>query len=309
MAKKFKFKKKIYLPKILIYIIIIIIFYLFYRWISTLSINDVNDKFLNYLNNYYHVYSYNDQKDNYSLLKLFKNKINNPETILLNDLVYSKPKKDSKLVYSETTDKKPLIYIYNTHQKEAYNNTYVEDYNVIPDVLLMSHIMQEKLNNIGIPTIVEENSITNYLNDHHFDYSKSYQASRVYLTDVLKQYSSLKLIIDLHRDAINYEESIVEKEGKKYAKVMFVVGKENTNYQANESVMNALNEKINHKIPNLSRGVLEKEGKGVNGVYNQDMNGSIILLELGSDKNNIDELINTIDLLIPIIKEYINEKE
>ena len=65
---------------------------------------------------------------------------------------------------------------------------------------------------------------------------------------------------------------------------------------------------LEEKYPGLTRGVLKKEGEYVNGVYNQDLNPNIILLELGGNNNNIDELTNTIDLIIPIIGEYINER-
>ena len=312
MAKRFKAKKKIHIPKLITYFIIGLLIYLFYKWVSSLSISKIDNDLLEYLNNYYHVYSYNEEKVKLPFFKIitgFKNNINNPQTLLIHDLVYSSPKKEQTKVAinSEKQTSYPLVYIYNTHQKESYSSTYMEDYNVNPDVLLVSHIMQEKLNNINIKTIVEENSISSYLDEHHLDYSKSYQASRFYLAQTLKNYNNLKLIIDLHRDAASYEATTFIGE-KKYAKLMFVVGKENANYKINEGVMTRLNELIVAKNPSLSRGILEKEGKGVNGVYNQDMFENIILLELGGDKNNIDELINTIDILVEVIKEYLNEK-
>ena len=69
-----------------------------------------------------------------------------------------------------------------------------------------------------------------------------------------------------------------------------------------------INDKINSKYPDLSRGVLQKEGYGVNGVYNQDLASNVILIELGGDKNNLEEVENTIDILVEIIGEYVNEK-
>ena len=64
---------------------------------------------------------------------------------------------------------------------------------------------------------------------------------------------------------------------------------------------------IKEKYPSLTRGVLTKGGKGVNGIYNQDLNPNMILLEIGSQNNTIDEVLNTIELLAPIIAEYVNE--
>ena len=89
---------------------------------------------------------------------------------------------------------------------------------------------------------------------------------------------------------------------------MFVVGKEHDNYLKNLENTKRLNDMIKDKYPTLTRGVLEKEGAGVNGIYNQDLGSNIMLIEVGGNYNNISEVANTIDLIIPIIGEYINEK-
>lgn len=52
---------------------------------------------------------------------------------------------------------------------------------------------------------------------------------------------------------------------------------------------------------------MEKEGKNVNGIYNQDVSENCLLLELGGNENNITEVLNTVDLMSEIIKEYIDE--
>ena len=186
-------------------------------------------------------------------------------------VVHNDAKKEIK---EEENSKEPLIYIYNSHQKEEYSKDYMEDYNVNPDVFLASHIMQEKLNNKGIKTLVMEDDITAYLNNNNLDYSKSYQASRYYLKPALDRYKSVKLFIDLHRDSTLKDVSTIEIDNKKF----------------------------------LSRGILKKQGYGVNGVYNQDLQGNIILIELGGDKNNLEEITNTIDILVSVLGDYVNEK-
>ena len=103
------------------------------------------------------------------------------------------------------------------------------------------------------------------------------------------------------------EVSTTSIEDKSYAKLMFVIGKEYDTYQSNLAVASSINDRITSKYPTLSRGVLQKEGYGVNGVYNQDLKDNIILIELGGDKNNLEEVTNTIDVLVEIIGEYINE--
>ena len=54
---------------------------------------------------------------------------------------------------------------------------------------------------------------------------------------------------------------------------------------------------------------MKKEGYGVNGVYNQDLKENVILIEIGGNENNIEEVNNTLDLVAHVIGEYINEKE
>lgn len=313
MAKKFKTKRRIKKIKIFIYLIIILGAFFLYKFLISLTSINMNNKVLTSIINEMNSYSFNDTNNKSLVLKILsypKKQINNPYLLIKTSYSYKSSKRESKknVDTSIITDNNPLVYIYNTHQKEEYNMYYMDDYNVVPNVLLMSHIMQEKLNNIGINTIVEENNITEYLNNHHMKYNESYKVSRIYLEDILKKYSNLKLIIDLHRDANTHEKSIVDINGKICAKILFVVGKEYNTYTNNLQNVNKLNDLIISKYPDLSSGVLQKEGPKVNGIYNQDLNSNIILLELGSNSNNIDELMNTIDLLIPIIGEYINEK-
>ena len=273
-------------------------------------------------------YSYGKKDENifskfYNYAK--ENIINTPSNILVNRVVYKEEipsgsknkddvKEESVVVSKDKNEEKnekvsdePLIYIYNSHQKEEYSKEYMEDYNVQPNVFLASHIMQEKLNNKGIKTIVMEDDITAYLDNNKLDYSKSYQASRFYLKPALDKYPTVKLFIDLHRDSTPKDVSTTTIDSKNYAKVMFVIGKEYDTYESNLAVASSINDRITSKYPTLSRGVLQKEGYGVNGVYNQDLKDNIILIELGGDKNNLEEVTNTIDVLVEIIGEYINE--
>ena len=273
-------------------------------------------------------YSYdNTNKDTNIFSRVYEyakeNIVNIPSNMLVTRMVYkeelpsgSKSDKSNTVVVNNDTKKEikeennnePLIYIYNSHQKEEYSKDYMEDYNVNPDVFLASHIMQEKLTNKGIKTLVMEDDITAYLNNNNLDYSKSYEASRYYLKPAIDKYKSVKLFIDLHRDSTPKEASTVNINGMDYAKIMFVIGKEYDTYKNNLSIANIINDKICLKYPTLSRGVLEKEGYGVNGIYNQDLSANIILIELGGDNNNLEEVTNTIDILVDVLREYVDEK-
>lgn len=208
---------------------------------------------------------------------------------------------------SPTPINDPIIYIYNTHQTEGYSKTGMSEYNIIPTVLFASYYLRERLNDYSLPTMVETTEISEILRINQWKYSHSYEASRYLMLDALEKNPSLKYFLDIHRDSISYESSTTEFMGKKYAKMLFVIGKEHPNYEQNLAFANRLNEKIKQKISTISRGVIGKEGKGVNGIYNQDISPTTLLIEIGGQYNNIAEVTNTMEILASALKEYIEE--
>lgn len=326
MRKKFKARKKINLLKLFFCIFfVLLLFLLFKSFILTTKLASSNEEFLNKLlndSNHYILYKNVNENPIYSFVKLItKIDIKEPKSILEKSLKYKTNNMNisytaSDDVYSLNSDyiedtnkdnniENPIVYIYNTHQLEEYNKTNLEEYNIKPNVLMASYILREYLNRNNIKTVVETADITDFLNVNGWNYSKSYNASRFYLDEAIKKYPNLKLIIDLHRDAIEYNASTVTINDKKYAKVLFVVGLDYENYQPNLDLANSLNNLINSKYPGLSRGVLKKSGKNVNGVYNQDLKNNIVLIECGGYQNNIDEVMNTMIALSDIIKIYL----
>ena len=226
---------------------------------------------------------------------------------LIYDDNYDKLEKKTKYIENPNPNSatNPKVYIYNSHQLENYRMDNLEEYNITPNVLMASYILKEKLESLGIPTIVEETNMTEFMNSNHWQHQDSYTASRYLIKDTLDKYKNLELLIDLHRDAIKYDASTITFDGKKYAKVLFVVGTEYDSYKDNLALANKFNSLINNKYPNLSRGVITKSGSNVNGVYNQDLNAKMLLLECGGYENSIEEVLNTIEALSEIIKIYL----
>ena len=69
-----------------------------------------------------------------------------------------------------------------------------------------------------------------------------------------------------------------------------------------------LAEKLNSKLDSrLTRGISKKTGRGVNGVYNQDLNSNSVLLEVGGVDNTIEEVNNTLKIIARVIFEYLSE--
>lgn len=200
----------------------------------------------------------------------------------------------------------PLVYIYNTHQTEGYQKN-LQEHEITPTVMFGSYILREKLNNLQIPTIVETANITEILRANNWKYAYSYEASRLLIKDTKEKYPTLKYYIDFHRDSVSYEYTTTTINNEKYAKLMFVVGGKNEGYQANLNIANRLNEKLKAIDTSLSRGVIIKEGEGVNGIYNQDLDSNIVLIEVGGQYNDIVEVSNSLDILSKILHELIME--
>lgn len=234
--------------------------------------------------------------------------INHPQTIIRNAIFYESPntiyyaiknkKEENTLTNNKIIEKtEPLVYIYNTHDTEEYI-----DYNVFD----ASIYLKNKLNTLGINTIVEENRTSKIRDDYGWNYSQSYKASRINLEKIRNDNPSLKLFIDLHRDSVGKNYTSIEINEKKYAKILFVVGKEHNNYLQNLYFTQSIDETIK-KYANISKGILEKSGYGVNGIYNQDIAQNVILMEVGGNENTKEEVNNTLDIISNVIKEILDE--
>ena len=199
----------------------------------------------------------------------------------------------------------PIIYLYNSHQLENYSNKDLDIYGITPNVLMASYVLREKLNELGLNTIVEEANMSEVLSKNGWNYSYSYQVSRGLMEEKKNQYSTLKYFIDIHRDSVSHEYSTVTIGGERYPKVMFVIGLDHDNWKFNFDMVNVLNGLINKYYPGMSRNVMKKEGANVNGIYNQDFSPNCVLIEVGGVDNTIEEVYNTMGALADVLSKYI----
>lgn len=312
MRRKFKSKKHIRIKykNIIIFLVTIVFLVLLLNYVLTLKILNTNAiTTLKYSN----VYSEKNIKEELVQVssQIFKIDINKPTTILKSMMFYESPNVQKMEYYvirnniQNEISQEPLVYIYNTHQTEQYVGN---DITPTPTVLTAAYYLQEKLEDIGIKTLVEEDNIAEILKNNNWSYDQSYKASRINLEQIRQQYPSIKIFIDLHRDSVSKNLSTVTIDNKDYAKVLFVIGKEHNNYLKNLDFTTSLNDIISKYYPMLSKGILQKEGPGVNGIYNQDLDEKIILMEVGASENTIDEVTNTLDIISDIIKEKVYEK-
>lgn len=204
--------------------------------------------------------------------------------------------------------KEPMIYLYNTHQTEEYKTSELIDFTITPTVMINNYILEDIFNKNNYQTIVEEESISNILNENNWKYVNSYKASRILMENSIIKYPTLKYFIDIHRDSLTRDKTTIEIGGKSYAKVIFIVGLENENYQENLNFTEKINNKLDEYYPNLSKGIYKKGGEGVNGVYNQDFSKYTILIEIGGYENTTTEVLNTTLAFSKCFLEVINEE-
>lgn len=310
MSKRFiskKKKKKRFHYKFLLFVLLFIFSIITtfkYLLKSDIKINDKNlVKFLlTDLNHNNGVFSFvvNKLKQEYSPVDLLSTNYYN--------LVPKKIKNTNK-VNSNNNNGNYLIYIYNSHQEEQYAPSTFVEAEVNPTVMMASYIMQDVFDKNNFQTIVEERSIKEILNNNNWKYYKSYDASRIYLDDTKKQNPSIKYFIDVHRDSLTKDKTTVEIGEKQYAKIIFLLGLENPKYEENLEFITKINNKINEKYPNLSKGIYKKGGAGVNGIYNQDNSKYTILVEIGGVDNTTAEVLNTTLAFSECFMEVISSNE
>lgn len=232
------------------------------------------------------------------LFKLSLNyKIDYQNTIPLDEL---------KLVSKHKNDENPLVYIYSTHESETYDSSLVEAYNIKYNVTIGNYILSDYLKDLGIPSYVEEESMADYLKENGLNYSYSYYASAHYIEKRTKEYPSIKVIIDVHRDALPRYASVASIDGKNYAKLLFVVAIDYDGYEKNV----AFAEKLNSHLPTaITRGLSKGNGYHPIDYFNQNLKENSILLEIGGTENTIEEVANTMSVVAKAIFEMLNERE
>ena len=196
----------------------------------------------------------------------------------------------------------PLIYIYNSHQLETYQNM---ESGISPNVLMVSYLLSDRLNKEGVKTISENTNIYEFIKTSNLPENSFYASTRIFIKNMMNKYNTLKYFIDIHRDAVSKEISTANISGKNYARILFVLGTTNPNYKENENLMQSLDEISDKYYPNLSRGIFKRDTPDWPDSYNQDLNNGVILIEVGSSENTIEEVSNTIDALTKIIKIYV----
>ncbi|MFY3790995.1 stage II sporulation protein P [Ureibacillus sp. MALMAid1270] len=206
------------------------------------------------------------------------------------------------------------VLIYFTHSHETYK-PFVESekgtvavYDSSTNLYSMQSMIESYFKLNGLTTKILEVDNQAVMKQKGLPFHLAYDSVRPYVSKELEQYK-YDLILDIHRDAVGADATTITHNNVKYAKIAFVIGAENPNYQSNLAYAKSLSESLNKIIPNISRGALIKKGEGVNGVYNQDLAKELLVIEVGGIDNTEDEVYRTISILAQAISKTFVTKE
>lgn len=211
---------------------------------------------------------------------------------------------------NQTTNGRKVVEIYHSHNRESYL-PYLKGV-TNPDLAYHSKInitklgerMVEDLADKGIGSSLDKTDIMGNLNNKGLNYAKSYQESRKSVQTALANNKDLEYLIDIHRDSKRKQHTTITIRGKEYAKIAFVIGGNNPNYEKNAALANKIHKALEKKYPGISRGVMKQGGSSHNGIYNQDLSGNAMLLEIGGVDNTFEEMYMTVDAFTEVFSEF-----
>ena len=155
----------------------------------------------------------------------------------------------------------------------------------------VGRVMADTLNAAGICTLHDET-----LNDYP-SYTGSYANSRAVVQQYLAQYPSIKVVLDVHRDAIERENGtrcapVCTIDGRQAAQVMIICGCDNGTsvqlpaWRQNLRFAAAWERSMEAKYPGRTRPVLFSYR-----FYNQDLTTGSLLIEIGWHGNTLNEAL------------------
>lgn len=196
----------------------------------------------------------------------------------------------------------PLVIIYHTHSTESYmpydesNYHRTDEEGTVRDV---GNVLENELKKKGINVVHDKT-----LHDRP-SYNDSYDRSLETIQSLTKKYPTAVYVIDLHRDAAAAsatEGKYIEVDGERVAKFSMVVGQQNDNYTELYAFAKKINERSESMYKGFGGAIIERNYK-----YNEFVSDRSLLLEIGNNKNTIEEsrlcAEHFADVLASIIEE------
>ena len=208
--------------------------------------------------------------------------------------------RESKLPPDFSMDYKegePLVLIYHTHATESYEPSDRDFYDSSfkskttdpsKSVIEVGNRICAELEKAGIPYI--HDTLVHDLPS----YNEAYDSSRKTVKELLAEYPSIRIVLDIHRDGIQKEDGtrispVAEINGREAAQIMIISGCDDgtmdmPDYLNNFRFACELQSETETLFPGLSRPILFDYR-----FYNQDLTDGSLLIEVGSHGNTLDQ--------------------
>ncbi|WP_332646999.1 stage II sporulation protein P [Lysinibacillus sp. 54212] len=233
-----------------------------------------------------------------------------------NEQTSMKPQVEQKVVHASAApivDVKEILLFF-THSHEAYKpilqtaNVKVANQNKQHNIQSFQGLFEEQFETLGIKTHTLGTDIMIEMEKQGKKFNQAYKVARPFVKTAVEQYK-YDLILDIHRDSLTKKATTITLNETPYAKIAFVVGAEHPTYEWNLAYAEALSKELNALVPGISRGIIKKQGDGVDGIYNQDLAPQMLLIEMGGIDNTEEEIKRTIAVLTQAIANmFTNER-
>lgn len=190
----------------------------------------------------------------------------------------------------------PSVLILHTHATESYTKTeeytesssyrtLEEDYNVVSVGERLAQVLEE-----GGVRVIHDTTLHDYPS-----YSGAYNHARESTAQILEQYPSISLVLDIHRDAVEDEGKqmcvTVEDAGQQVAQLMMVVGTDaggltHPNWPENMSLAVKLHAQLEKTVPGICRPISFRSQR-----FNQDLSAGALIVEVGAAGNTRQEAL------------------
>ena len=191
----------------------------------------------------------------------------------------------------DLTEDAPAVLILHTHATESYTGT--SGYRSTDAGCNMLRVGQE------IARILEENGVgvihDTTLHDKP-SYNGSYNNARKTIEARLSEYPSIRLVLDVHRDALELTDSVqlstyAQVDGQASAQLMLVMGTNagglnHPDWQENLSVALKLQALLERNHPGICRPIHLRTER-----FNQDLSGGGMIVEVGAAGDTLEEAL------------------
>ena len=229
------------------------------------------------------------------------------ENVLLRNNSSLKPEPEKLICQPldwDLTVEAPTVLILHTHATESYTKSEGEKYQESSAY----RTLDQDYNMVGVgdylTALLEAAGITaihdRELHDYP-SYNGSYNHARKAIAAYLKEYPTIRLVLDLHRDASgdnkNQLRPLATVEGEKAAQLMIVVGTsgsglEHPQWKENLSLGLKLHVQLERIAPGICRYVNLRSQR-----FNQDMSPGALLVEVGGAGNTHGEARKATEIL------------